>query len=114
MLPKIRRKGRVLITTASNGGAEQRALYFANVKPLLASDALVTRTRRAVRIELESRTARRSFLLRTLIPSFYCLGMAFIMMAVLPLAAPYYLLLTPLLSWLVIRKEKNQRNRQNF
>jgi hypothetical protein len=113
MLPKIRRKGRVLITTASNG-AEQRALYFANVKPLLASDALVTRTRRAVRIELESRTARRSFLLRTLVPSFYCLGMAFIMMAVLPLAAPYYLLLAPVLSWLVIQKEKNQRNRQNF
>jgi hypothetical protein len=102
--------------TASMTSAEQRALFFANVKPLLASDALVMRTRRAVRRELESRTARRSLLLRTLIPSLYCLGMAFLMMmhpkfagsVVLPLAGLYYLLFALLIPWLVVRKEKEQ------
>lgn len=121
MPPKILANDRGTIQTASNGSAEQRALYFANVKPLPASDALVMRTRRAVRSELESHAAHRALLFRALVPSFYCVGMALLMMVqpkfagflVLPLAGLYYLLFALLIPWLVVRKERDRANRRD-
>ena len=86
----------------------------------LASHTLVLRTRREVRWELERRRARRSLLLRTLLPSLLCIGIGLLIMVhpefenfLIPkLAVLYYWALAVVIPWLVVRKEKKRIARQ--
>ena len=82
----------------------------------LASHTLVLRTRREVREELDRLKARRSLLLRTLLPCLLCTGIGLLIMFhpefeklwIYKLAVFYYWALAVLIPWLVVRKEKKR------
>jgi hypothetical protein len=82
----------------------------------LASHALVLRTRREVREELERLKANRSLLRRTLLPSLLFTGIGILIMFhpefesswTYKLAVLYHWALALLIPWLVVRKEKKR------
>jgi|ERR1700761_9096723 hypothetical protein len=83
----------------------------------LASHALVLRTRRNVREELERSKARRSLLRRTLLPSLLFVAIGLLIMFhpeferfwIYKLAVLYHWALAVLIPWLVVREEKKRR-----
>ena len=86
---------------------------FDRTEPLpLASLAMVLRTRREVREELERSKGRRSLLRRTMFPSFLFQAMGVLLMFHPNLygAVPYYWACAVVIPWLVVRnkRKKNQ------
>jgi hypothetical protein len=88
----------------------------------LASHTLVLRTRREVRAELERMRARRSLLLRTLLPSLFFTGIGILIMfhpefessCTYKLAVLYHWALAVFIPWLVVHKEKKRIRRQSL
>jgi hypothetical protein len=86
----------------------------------LASYALVLRTRREVRLELDRLKANRSLLKRTLIPSFFFTAIGVLIMFhpdfdsswTFKLAVLYHWALALLIPWLVVRIDKKRSQRR--